>query len=494
MPRLPAAVLSSLGAFAIAVGPAASAPAQEPAPTEGGAHLVRSTSGTRGVQQGSRYVIEDPRTAFSPDKDRQIVVYFEWEARPGSHHCEARWKDPTGRVVLVSPIDYQATVRRFGIYWTMALPETATRGLWAVEAVVDGQPAGTHTFEIGTAAAAAATPARPILSSAEIYKRAVASMATIEALGTGGEVLTQGPALAFDGNHVIVGYSVIESANGLRVRLPSGRLHETRELAGWNRRQGWAIVPAPGHGLPVLPRSTAVMAVGDRVFAVHSGEDGSRLIAEAAIVGQEQGASERFRVGAPLATGSPLLDDRGDLVGLAFGGSVEEGLGPAMMITSFGSARLPAGNLVVPSPRLPTAAAAPVPLAELARRGELIAPVAAGRRHVISGVFAGRVERGGAVPMPLDQRFVFSRKENQASVFVQWDPKEKKDSVTWFEVYDSDYKKIGRGEATKIKMRPGQLFFTAWAFNIAALPPAVYRVDMILDDEPVWRGYVRITE
>jgi hypothetical protein len=276
--------------------------------------------------------------------------------------------------------------------------------------------------------------------------------------------------------------------------MPSGRLHETRELAGWNRRQGWAIVPAPGHGLPVLPRSTATMAVGDHVFAVHSGEDGSRLIAEAGIVGQEQGSSERFRVGAPLATGSPLLDDRGDLVGLAFGGSVEEGLGPAMMITSFGSARLPAGNLVVPSPRLPTAAAAPVALAELARRGELLAPVAAGRRHVISGVFAGRVERGGAVPMPLDQRFVFSRKETQASVFVQWDPKEKKDSLTWFEVYDSDYKKIGRGEATKIKMRPGQLFFTTWAFNIAALPPAVYRVDMILDDEPVWRGYVRITE
>jgi hypothetical protein len=493
MSQLGPAVLVSLSAIALAtVLPAPSATAQ--AAAEGGARLVRSTSGTHGVQQGTRYVIEDPRTVFAPDKDRQVVVYFEWEARPGTHHCEARWKDPTGRAVLVSPIDYPAPTRRFGIYWTMALPEGAARGLWAVEALVDGQPAGTHTFEVGTAAAAAATPVRPILSSAEIYKRAVASMATIEALGTGGEVMAQGPALAFDGDHVIVGYAAIESANGLRVRLPSGRLHETRELAGWNRRQGWAIVPAPGHGLPVLPRSTAAMAVGDHVFAVHSGEDGSRLIAEAGIVGQEQGASERFRVGAPLATGSPLLDDRGDLVGLAFGGSLEEGLGPAMMIMSSGSVRLPAGNLVVPSSRLPTAVAAPVPLAELARRGELLAPVAAGRRHVISGVFAGRVERGGVVPMPLDQRFVFSRKENQASVFVQWDPKEKKDSVTWFEVYDSDYKKIGRGEATKVKMRPGQLFFTTWAFNIAALPPAVYRVDMILDDEPVWRGYVRITE
>jgi hypothetical protein len=236
------------------------------------------------------------------------------------------------------------------------------------------------------------------------------------------------------------------------------------------------------------------VAVGDRVFAVHSGEDGSRVIAEAGIIGQEQGASERFRVDGHLATGSPLLDDRGDLVGLAFGGSAEQDLGPAMMATSYGTVRIPSGNLVVPAPRLPTSVAAPVSLAELARRGELIPPVTAGRRHVISGVFAGRVERGGVVPMPLDQKFVFSRKESQASVFVQWDPKEKKDALAWFEVYDSDYKKVGRGDATKVKMRPGQLFFSTWTFNVAALPPAVYRVDLLLDDAPVWRGYVRITE
>jgi len=56
---------------------------------------------------------------------------------------------------------------------------------------------------------------------------------------------------------------------------------------------------------------------------------------------------------------------------------------------------------------------------------------------VVSGVFAARVQRGGAVPMPLEQKFAFSRKEGQASVFVQWDPKEKKDAVAWFEVYDA---------------------------------------------------------
>jgi hypothetical protein len=485
---------------ALSVGPAAApATGQErpPAGAEtGGARLVRSTSGTRGVPQGTRYVIEDPRTVFSPDKDRQVVVYFEWEARPGAHHCEARWKDPTGKVVLASPIDYQATVRRFGIYWSMALPETAARGLWAVETIVDGQPAGTHAFEVGTGAAAAAAPVRPILSSAEIYKRALSAMATIEALGSAGEILAQGPALAFDGDHVIVGFSVIESASTLRVRTPAGRLLETQEVAGWNRRLGWAIVPAPSHGLTVLPRSNDSVTIGDGVLVVHTGEDGSRVITEAAIVGQEQGASARLRLSGPVATGSPLLDQRGDLVGLAFGGS-EESLGPAMMLTgygSYGTTRIPSGSLMVPAPRLPAAAAAPITLADLARRGEFMAPLSVGRRHVISGVFAGRVERGGVVPIPLDQRSVFSRKEGQASVFVQWDPKEKKDALSWFEVYDADYKRIGRGDGTKVKMRPGTLFFTTWTLNIAALPPAVYRLDLLLDDAPVWRGYLRVTE
>jgi len=493
MAQLSPAVLVSVSALALAaVLPAPSARAQ--AAAESGARLVRSTSGTRGVQQGSRYVIEEPRTVFSPEKDRQVVVYFEWEARPGLHHCEARWKDPTGRAVLVSPIDYQAPTRRFGIYWTMALPEGAARGLWAVESLVDGQPAGTHTFEVGTGAAVAAAPVRPILSSAEIYKRAVASMARVEAVGSAGELLAQGPAVALDADHVIVGFSAIESANALRVRLPGGRLLETMDLAGWNRRQGWAVVPAAAHGLAVLPRSTAPMTIGDGVFVLHTSEDGSHIITEANIVGQEQGAPERFRVGAPIATGSPLLDDRGDLVGLAFGGGTDESLGPAMMTTGLGAVRIPFGNLVLPAHRLPTASAARNTLADLARRGEFMAPLAAGKRHVISGVFAGRIERGGVVPVPVDQKFVFSRRERQASVFVQWDPKERKDVLTWFEVYDADYKKIGQGEPTKLKMRAGQLFFSSWTFNIGGLPPATYRVDMILDGAPVWRGFVRVTE
>jgi len=61
--------------------------------------LVRSTSGTKGSVQGSRYIVEDPRTTFYAGEDRQVVVYFEWEGAPRPHECKVTWKDPTGAAV-----------------------------------------------------------------------------------------------------------------------------------------------------------------------------------------------------------------------------------------------------------------------------------------------------------------------------------------------------------------------------------------------------------
>ena len=252
--------------------------------------------------------------------------------------------------------------------------------------------------------------------------------------------------------------------------------------------------PAPAHGLQVLPRSEVTLTIGDRFFLVHTGEDGGQVITEGAVVGQEQTSPSRLRLNEFVAAGSPLLDDRGDLVGLAVGRAAEELTGPAPVAVDFAPVRTTYANLAVPAPQLPAAVAAPIALAELARRGEFLAPLSADRRHVISGVFAGRVERRGAMPMPLDQKGVFSRREGQASVFVQWDPKEKKDAMAWFEVYDTDHKMIGRGDSLKMKLRPGQLLFSTWTLNLPALTPALYRVDLMMDGAPAWRGYLRVTE
>jgi len=77
--------------------------------------LVRSTSGTKGSVQGTRYVIEDPRTTFYAGTDRQVVVYFEWDGAARPHGCKITWKDPSGAAVLISPYTAQTRTARFGV-------------------------------------------------------------------------------------------------------------------------------------------------------------------------------------------------------------------------------------------------------------------------------------------------------------------------------------------------------------------------------------------
>jgi hypothetical protein len=96
--------------------------------------------------------------------------------------------------------------------------------------------------------------------------------------------------------------------------------------------------------------------------------------------------------------------------------------------------------------------------------------------------------------MPQDQRVAFSRREEQVSLFVQWYPQEKKDTVSHLEVYDADYRRVIDGQPSKLKLRAGEYLFSTWTLPIGQLAPGVYRADVFLGDAPVWRGYLRITE
>jgi len=105
-----------------------------------------------------------------------------------------------------------------------------------------------------------------------------------------------------------------------------------------------------------------------------------------------------------------------------------------------------------------------------------------------------RVERGGPVPMPKDQRFVFSRRDRELSVFIQWGPQAKRDAMGRIALYDADHRSIARGTPVKLRLRPGEYSFTTWTLLIGGLPAGIYRVDLLLDEAPAWRGYVRITD
>ena len=131
--------------------------------------VVRSVSGSKGTPQGGRFVMDDPRSVFYAHQDKQVIVYFEWQGPRGQHKFEGFWKDPSGKLVIVSDFQYEATSDQFAGYWTMFLSGGATAGIWTLEAHIDGESAGSHTFEVTSAPGAPqASPARHLPSASEL--------------------------------------------------------------------------------------------------------------------------------------------------------------------------------------------------------------------------------------------------------------------------------------------------------------------------------------
>lgn len=145
--------------------------------------VVRSVSGTKVLEQGGRYAVEDPRTVFYAPADKQIIVYFTWEGPAGAHHFEGLWKNPTGKIAMTSDFDYQPDQPRFGGYFKMLLGDAPATGVWTLEARIDGESAGTHSFQITMAPRPddlPSTSARRFLNPTEIYNRAAAASVLIE--------------------------------------------------------------------------------------------------------------------------------------------------------------------------------------------------------------------------------------------------------------------------------------------------------------------------
>lgn len=101
--------------------------------------------------------MDDPRSVFVVGKDAKVTVYFEWEGPLGPHHFEGLWKSPEGKIVLISDFRYAAKTPRYSGYWSMLLSEATPSGEWNLEARIDGEPAGSHSFVISGSATAAST-------------------------------------------------------------------------------------------------------------------------------------------------------------------------------------------------------------------------------------------------------------------------------------------------------------------------------------------------
>ncbi len=498
-----AALLSSSCAF-----PASAAGQQQGGnpPAQAGAGLqaaepkfrvVRSQSGSKGTEQGGRFVVEDPRSVFYLPEDKEIIVYFEWEGPPGLHQFEGLWKNPEGKIVAVSDFKYEAMQQRFAGYWKLLLTEALPTGVWALEARIDGESAGAHTFQILAAARPiSAAPSRRALTPAEIYQQALAASVFIEKFSAAGERVRVGSGFFVGGGLVLTAFQVIDGANLLRLVLPDGRRVETNQVLTWNRRQDWAL-------LGVEPTATARLsfakpgswAVGDRCFSLDSPAEGNRTIVECGVIGQNDfpQAGARFNLSfspSQQAIGGPVLNEYGELIGVV-GGSLLPGAS-AYEETHFG---YPPNVLAVPISlvSLPPDDRRPTSLDELARNGQFI-PLLVGQRNVMRATLALGVDRTWNSPRPIEEKSEFSRREGKMVVFLAWYPKQKRKGLASVRVYNLDNKLLFESKPLKINLQLNQFLYTTWDITFGNMSPTIYRIDVYLDADPIWRTFFRMTE
>lgn len=465
--------------------------------------MVRSVAGTKGEERGGSYVILDPRTKFYVPDDRQVIVYFEWEAPKGTHHCEGTVKGPNGQLAVMSSFDYPATQTKFGGYWTIPLLENSSPGLWTFESRVDGEFAGELGFEIVSAKRPADAAKEEVLPTpAEIYNRAVAAVALVEKLDEKGQPLGAGSGFLVGENSLVTSFRVIDGAHQLRIQFSDGSRIQTETVIAWNRRQDWAILKADAGKIPKLPvAASKSWSIGDHCYWLDTKADGGRVIADGQIVGKEsrQGWGERISISNTFntaATGGPLLNERGEVLGF-LGGALPETLVPRILTdvqvsTGASSTYALTGSAVPIGMITASSNASPIALQTLWSQGQFTTPITAARNVSFGMMTQGKPQKGKAFTR--EMKHEFTRQDDSATILVSLQTMDTLKTTTELRIYDADNRLVSKGEPIKVTLRRGEPLERYWSFSLNVFRPGVYRADLLLGDAVAWRTYFRLRE
>jgi len=481
--------------------------------------LIRSISGSKGHEQGGRYLIDDPRTVFKVPDDRQVLVYVEWEGIAGLHEFEGHWKNPAGKLVAVSDFKLEVRGRICSGFFTLLLSETSEPGIWTLDVRVDGETTGQHRFQIVSAkdpnapvtvAPVQTNPAGPPpeqarqpLTESQIYEIAKSATVLVEKLDARGQRIDSGSGFFVDTDVLLTPFQVIDGANKLRVSFQDGRRLETQEALSWDKWQDWAFIKVDSGQKEVIKFSPTVDAqVGSRVYALALSPAGARVIVRCDIVGKnkfpENGERINLNCTHPEVIGSPLLDEFGNLIGMV-GGSMIPGWASTKMLPGVyysGSqlANTSPGLVAVPitSFSKPASGQAPTNLQQLASDATFT-PVLYRFENIHYGTLAKRVETK-PIPRAIEETYEF-RSTDALIVFIEWRPKEKMNTTAMLRVYDLAGRLLIEGKPSKLDVKPGPTSsYTWWKADISSLKPGIYRVDVLANPSAIWRAFFKIRE
>lgn len=472
-------------------------------------HKLRSVSGAAGHEDKGRFVMDDARSVFTTGKDPKVIVYFEWEGPLGHHHFEGLWKSPEGKIVLLSDFSYESKTPRYSGYWTMLLADSSPSGEWNIEARIDGEAAGTHSFIVtGSPIVAAPRSAVPRpLSNSEMYKTAMDAAVMIERLSADGSAFGKSSGFWIDDGVVLTTFSAIDSAKSLRISNRAGSSVTTDQVLAWNRWQDWAILHVAANTPAKLKRGPSdPVSVGDHSVFLEWGAAGAKL-ADGSITGINSfpTAGERLLVASgatPQSVGGALLNEFGDYVGMIVGDTAPGG--GTMKILGLMNATpsrtefidMETTALAVPLALLPTPdpSAKPTSLSEIAAKGDFL-PSLVKSDSIALATLSSYVEKDpDRLPFAKDYRQVFARKDNKASVFVSWPPREKRKVKCEIRLFNLDNKMLSESKERELNMSPGKFMATTWELPVGVMAVGIYRVDLLLGGETVWRDFFRIME
>jgi hypothetical protein len=152
------------------------------------------------------------------------------------------------------------------------------------------------------------------------------------------------------------------------------------------------------------------------------------------------------------------------------------------------------GTLAVPITLVNDATTAATTIDGLLRDGQFM-PALVSTQSVLSGVLARTVNKKSDPPQPIDEKIEFSHASPQGVLFLTWLPREKRKGYPSLRVYDLDNKLVGEMlNKKKITVVPNKISYSLWELNLATLPPGIYRIDVLLDGDFVYRTFFRMVE
>jgi S1-C subfamily serine protease len=439
-----------------------------------------------------------------------LIVAFQWAGMVESPRITASWKQPDGQILSRAPAgslvypDVAITTPTGGLicYWSLKLDSTIVPGIWAIETQIDGQPAGAYWFEILAAARA--------VDDAGI-KHDVQSP-TLEEIFAG-----ISPSLVwmqkFDGDHrrlddVTSGFILgkdrvlsttrsVDAASELQIEFSDGRKIKTDKIVALSRGANWAIIGVDTGNLPALrPINSSEIVVGEKLLAFRV-MGGTRAIENVAISGRSgpAGSVDRILLSSPMeleAEGSPLLDLKGSVIGLLV---ANETLRPVQgpFLNGFDLSR-PEVTTAIPmnvvSRQLPEKEET---IRSFIDHGQLIEPLS----------YTGDLLYVETSQEPTGSSYLdrlppfasyFSHKNIKIWVISEWRKRGTLSKGTLSaKLYDQRNALRDTASAKRLSFSSTPVR-SSLALDSSTLEPGMYRVDLTLDERPVWRTFIRFRD